>query len=195
MLKPPRKRKQKTWVRTEEDATGPRTKQEATGETEIKIKGSRFVGQAFGVTSEDAARVHLGEVRKRHHDARHHCSAWTIGPGLGEPRTEIDSVEALGVCAGPGQDRGVQVEHAERSVESTRASSGLSIDAWNPDASFEVGSLHASPRSVVGAVVGGSAVVAEEDGVGVGEDRGGRHGGVRRVAGIRHGAPRARSDE
>lgn len=48
-------------------------------EVEIKIKGSRFLGQAFPAPAEEAARAAWGRVRKRHHDARHHCAAFRVG--------------------------------------------------------------------------------------------------------------------
>ena len=52
-----------------------------------------------------------------------------FGPGLGEPRTEIDSVEVLEVGAGPGQDHGIEIEHAERGVGATVHPAGLAVMA------------------------------------------------------------------
>lgn len=43
------------------------------------MKGSRFFGQALPVANEDAARRALDSIRRRHHDATHHCSAWRVG--------------------------------------------------------------------------------------------------------------------
>jgi len=48
-------------------------------EAAIKVKASRFIGQVFRADNEDCARERCLEIRKRHHDARHHCSAWRIG--------------------------------------------------------------------------------------------------------------------
>ena len=45
-----------------------------------KIKGSRFIGDAFPVESPEAADERIGEVRKRYHAASHHCFAYRLGP-------------------------------------------------------------------------------------------------------------------
>jgi uncharacterized YigZ family protein len=42
---------------------------------EIKVKGSRFLAQAFAADGEPAALRSLDELRKRHHGATHHCWA------------------------------------------------------------------------------------------------------------------------
>jgi len=46
---------------------------------EIKERGSRFRGIAFHCTTEASANERLSELRKRYHDATHHCSAWRVG--------------------------------------------------------------------------------------------------------------------
>ena len=45
----------------------------------FKEKGSKFIGYAFPVTSEDEVKIHLEELKKKHHSARHWCYAWQIG--------------------------------------------------------------------------------------------------------------------
>lgn len=45
-----------------------------------KIKGSRFIGEAFPVGSEEEVLERLGAVRKREHAATHHCWAYRLGP-------------------------------------------------------------------------------------------------------------------
>lgn len=50
-------------------------------QVEIKVKGSRFLARAFPADDEQAALSALDSVRKRYHDATHHCWAW---------RTKID---------------------------------------------------------------------------------------------------------
>jgi uncharacterized YigZ family protein len=49
-------------------------------EVEIRVRGSRFVAIALAVDDESEARAHLDRVRRRDHDATHHCSAYRIGP-------------------------------------------------------------------------------------------------------------------
>ena len=52
-----------------------------SGRSELREKGSRFLGQAVPVASEQAARRTVGEVAVRHHDATHHCWALVLGHG------------------------------------------------------------------------------------------------------------------
>lgn len=44
----------------------------------FKDKGSKFMAFAYPVISEDEAKMHLNELRKEHHSARHHCWAYKI---------------------------------------------------------------------------------------------------------------------
>lgn len=44
-----------------------------------KEKGSKFIGFAFPVLSEDEAKIHIQELKKKHHAARHWCYAWQLG--------------------------------------------------------------------------------------------------------------------
>lgn len=46
---------------------------------EIKVKGSRFIGESFHAGSPDNALASLEQVRKREHAATHHCFAWRTG--------------------------------------------------------------------------------------------------------------------
>ena len=45
----------------------------------FKDKGSKFISYAIPVFSEDEVKIHLDEIKKEHHKARHHCYAWRIG--------------------------------------------------------------------------------------------------------------------
>ena len=62
----------------------------ARAETEIKVKGSRFLAVALPVTDSVAARDAIASIKKRHHDATHHCSAWLTGPDAREFRHDDD---------------------------------------------------------------------------------------------------------
>lgn len=44
-----------------------------------KEKGSKFIGLAFPVTSEEEVKEILTSLRKEYHDARHHCYSYIIG--------------------------------------------------------------------------------------------------------------------
>ena len=50
-----------------------------TGHAETRVKGSRFVAEAFSVSSVEEAEAALAAARKADYDATHHCSAYRIG--------------------------------------------------------------------------------------------------------------------
>jgi uncharacterized YigZ family protein len=45
----------------------------------FKEKGSKFISYAFPITSEEEAKIHIDELKKKHHSARHWCYAWQFG--------------------------------------------------------------------------------------------------------------------
>lgn len=45
----------------------------------FKSKGSRFIAFALPVKNEIEVKAHLKELRKKYHDARHHCFAYRLG--------------------------------------------------------------------------------------------------------------------
>jgi uncharacterized YigZ family protein len=47
---------------------------------QFKEKGSKFLAFAFPVSSEEEVKAHLDDLRKKYHDARHHCYAYRINP-------------------------------------------------------------------------------------------------------------------
>ena len=61
-------------------------------ESEYVEKKSRFIGQIAPVQTEEDARAFLERVRKKHHDARHHCWCYRLTDGTvrysddGEPQ-------------------------------------------------------------------------------------------------------------
>ena len=67
---------------------------------EIKVKGSRFIGEALPVDSVAAAEEALQAIRKREYDATHHCSAWRIDPEGREFRWSDDG-EPSGSAGAP----------------------------------------------------------------------------------------------
>lgn len=62
----------------------------ATPEVLYKEKGSKFLGYAFPITSEDEAKEHIDALRKEHHSARHWCYAWQIGKNYESYRANDD---------------------------------------------------------------------------------------------------------
>jgi len=49
------------------------------GSDEIIIQRSRFIGYVRRVETEEAAQSFIQEIKKKHHDATHNCSAYMIG--------------------------------------------------------------------------------------------------------------------
>jgi uncharacterized YigZ family protein len=57
---------------------------------EIEIKRSRFITVLRRADTEDAARDLVAGLRREFHDARHHCSAFVIGPDRDIQRSNDD---------------------------------------------------------------------------------------------------------
>lgn len=68
-----------------------------TGESEIREKGSTFLGFAFRAGSGEEARKFVASLEKRFHDATHVCFAWTIAGGS----RAADSGEPSGTAGKP----------------------------------------------------------------------------------------------
>ncbi|SET09233.1 uncharacterized protein, YigZ family [Oceanobacillus limi] len=49
------------------------------GSDEIIVQKSRFIGYVRRVETEEAAQAFIQEIKKKHHDATHNCSAYIIG--------------------------------------------------------------------------------------------------------------------
>lgn len=47
-------------------------------EVEFVEKRSRFIGNIWPIESEEEARVHIEEMKKKHYDARHNCWAYRL---------------------------------------------------------------------------------------------------------------------
>jgi uncharacterized YigZ family protein len=69
-------------------------------EGEVEAKGSRFLCTLRRVSDEAAARAVVAELRRAHWDARHHCSAFVIGPDAALQRSSDDG-EPAGTAGAP----------------------------------------------------------------------------------------------
>jgi uncharacterized YigZ family protein len=67
---------------------------------EIEVKRSRFLCRIEPVTTEEQARAVIEEERKRYWDARHHCSAFVLGPAADVQRSNDDG-EPSGTAGAP----------------------------------------------------------------------------------------------
>lgn len=67
-------------------------------EAEIEVKRSRFLCTLERVEDEAAARAVVERLRRQHWDARHHCSAFRIHPGV---ERSSDDGEPAGTAGAP----------------------------------------------------------------------------------------------
>jgi uncharacterized YigZ family protein len=51
----------------------------AQGDALFKEKGSKFIGYVFPIENEEDVKIHIEELKKKHHAARHWCYAWQLG--------------------------------------------------------------------------------------------------------------------
>lgn len=56
-----------------------KTISKASPEVLFKEKGSKFLGYAFPISSEEEVTPILQELKEKHHKARHWCYAWRLG--------------------------------------------------------------------------------------------------------------------
>ncbi|SDO42058.1 uncharacterized protein, YigZ family [Nakamurella panacisegetis] len=72
------------------------------GSAEIEVKRSRFLAVVARIDSEDGAKALLGQARREHHDARHHCSAFVLHVnGQGDRTRSSDDGEPSGTAGLP----------------------------------------------------------------------------------------------
>ena len=69
-------------------------------DVELEIKRSRFLTRIRRVTTEEQARAVVEERRSTHFDARHHCSAFVLGPD-GRTARSSDDGEPAGTAGVP----------------------------------------------------------------------------------------------
>lgn len=70
-------------------------------EAEIEVKRSRFLATVVRVEDEPAARAVVERLRRSHHDARHHCSAFVLGPPPSPLERSSDDGEPAGTAGAP----------------------------------------------------------------------------------------------
>jgi uncharacterized YigZ family protein len=70
-------------------------------EAELEVKRSRFLCVVRRTDSEPAARALVERARKEHWDARHHCSAFVLGPPPNPVERSSDDGEPAGTAGAP----------------------------------------------------------------------------------------------
>jgi len=72
-----------------------------SGQAEQRIQRSRFLGFAAPAANAAAAREFVAELRRAHHDARHVCHAWRLGPPDAPEEARTDDGEPAGTGGEP----------------------------------------------------------------------------------------------
>ncbi len=147
---------------------------------EIEVKRSRFLAVLRRVDDEAGARQLLAELRKQHHAARHHCSAFVIGPQRRLQRSNDDGEPAgtagmpmlqtlLGVDAPSGDRPAADHDDASRSgPPSDVAAPGPLSDVaavvvrWFGGTLLGAGGLTRAYAAAVGAAVAEARFVVRE---------------------------------
>lgn len=112
--------------------------------TEIEITRSRFLTRLARVDSEDGAREVIAAVRAEHPRARHHCTAFVIGPDARVQRSNDDG-EPGGTAGAPMLDALVSAGLSDVVAVVTRYFGGVLLGAG--------GLTRAYRASVAGAVL------------------------------------------
>ncbi|MEE1620176.1 IMPACT family protein [Zafaria sp. Z1313] len=79
---------------------------------ELEVKRSRFLAYLRRTEDEEQARAFVAELRRAHHDARHHCSAFVLGPDRRVQRSNDDG-EPSGTAGAPMLEALLKRETAE----------------------------------------------------------------------------------
>lgn len=66
----------------------------------FRDRGSRFIGYAYPVKTQDEINTIIADLRKEHHSARHHCYGWRLGPA-GDAFRSNDDGEPSGTAGKP----------------------------------------------------------------------------------------------
>lgn len=73
----------------------------APATAELKVQRSRFLAEVHPAADEAAARAVVADMAKRHHDARHVCFAWRLGPDDDRTEHRSDAGEPSGSAGEP----------------------------------------------------------------------------------------------
>lgn len=97
-------------------------------DTEIEISRSRFLTRLVRVSDEAEAREVIAEVRAEHPKARHHCSAFVLGPD-GRVQRSNDDGEPSGTAGAPMLDALVSAGLSDVVAVVTRYFGGVLLGA------------------------------------------------------------------
>ena len=98
------------------------------GEHEIVIEKSRFISHIARVETEDAAQDFIQEIKKKHKDATHNCSAYMIGE-QNQIQKALDDGEPSGTAGVPILEVLKKKELKDTAVVVTRYFGGIKLGA------------------------------------------------------------------
>ena len=98
------------------------------GDHEIVIEKSRFISHIARVETEDAAQAFIQEIKKKHKDATHNCSAYMIGE-QNQIQKALDDGEPSGTAGVPILDVLKKKELKDTAVVVTRYFGGIKLGA------------------------------------------------------------------
>lgn len=98
------------------------------GEHEIIIEKSRFISHIARVETEDAAQAFIQEIKKKHKDATHNCSAYLIGE-QNQIQKALDDGEPSGTAGVPILEVLKKKELKDTAVVVTRYFGGIKLGA------------------------------------------------------------------
>jgi putative IMPACT (imprinted ancient) family translation regulator len=97
-------------------------------QAEVEVKRSRFLCAVRRVEDEVSARQLVDSLRKQHWDARHHCSAFVLGPSGSVQRSSDDGEPAGTLSRQLVHEHLLEVGHADAGrVESELRSRGVEV--------------------------------------------------------------------
>lgn len=117
-------------------------------DTEIEISRSRFLTRVTRIDTEEAAREVIAGVRAEHPRARHHCSAFVIGPD-GRVQRSNDDGEPSGTAGAPMLDALVSAGLSDVVAVVTRYFGGVLLGAGGLTRAYRAavaGAVHESRR-------------------------------------------------
>ncbi len=98
------------------------------GDHEIVIEKSRFISHIARVETEDAAQAFIQEIKKKHKDATHNCSAYMIGEH-NQIQKALDDGEPSGTAGVPILEVLKKKELKDTAVVVTRYFGGIKLGA------------------------------------------------------------------
>jgi uncharacterized YigZ family protein len=98
------------------------------GEHEIVIEKSRFISHIARVETEDAAQDFIQEIKKKHKDATHNCSAYMIGE-QNQIQKALDDGEPSGTAGVPILEVLKKKDLKDTAVVVTRYFGGIKLGA------------------------------------------------------------------